>query len=270
MPLPGPDTVERVGLAPMLADRRHTALLWDVDGTLAPIVAQADQARVPEEASRLLGRLASQYGFVACVSGRQANDARRLVGVGAITYAGSHGLELLAPGALRPTIAQEAIELGTRVAEFVNRQDESELRQLRIRIEDKHPIWAFHWRGAPDEDEAQQRVKQIAEAATAEGLHVHHGRKVIELRPPIAFDKGAVVERMLAGSDCRFAVYCGDDRTDVDAFRALTRMEQDGRLKSALRVGVESPELPAEVTNESDLLVSGTQGVLEILRALAS
>ena len=54
---------------------------------------------MPEETSLLLGRLARRYGCVACVSGRSAAEARRLVGVGGIAYAGSHGAELLEPGA---------------------------------------------------------------------------------------------------------------------------------------------------------------------------
>ena len=76
-------------------------MLCDVDGMLAPIVRRADEARVSEETSILLGRLARRYALVACISGRSAADARRLVGVGGIAYAGSHGAELLEPGAAR-------------------------------------------------------------------------------------------------------------------------------------------------------------------------
>src|SRR5262249_20346941 len=71
------------------------ALLTDVDGTLAPIVARPELAAVPTAVSELLARLSERYALVGCVSGRRAEEARRLVGVEGIAYAGNHGLELL-------------------------------------------------------------------------------------------------------------------------------------------------------------------------------
>ena len=84
-------------LQPLLADPGRTGIFCDVDGVLAPIVRRADEARVSQETALLLSRLARRYGLVACISGRSAADARRLVGVGGIAYAGSHGAELLEP-----------------------------------------------------------------------------------------------------------------------------------------------------------------------------
>ena len=74
----------------MTADPGRAAIFCDVDGTLAPIVQRPEDAHVPEETSRLLGRLARRYGCVACISGRSVADVRRLVGVGGVAYAGSH------------------------------------------------------------------------------------------------------------------------------------------------------------------------------------
>jgi len=71
-------------LRPLTADPAHSALFFDVDGTLAPIVERAADAHVPKETSLLLSRLSRRYGCVACISGRAAADVRRLVGVGGI------------------------------------------------------------------------------------------------------------------------------------------------------------------------------------------
>ena len=81
-------------LAPLAAAPGRSALVLDVDGTLAPIVARPELARVPEETRAELARLAGRYLLVACVSGRAGEDARRLVGVDGIAYVGNHGLEL--------------------------------------------------------------------------------------------------------------------------------------------------------------------------------
>ena len=94
-------------LAPFRADPAHSAILLDVDGTLAPIVRHASDAHVPEATRALLIRIERRYGTVACVSGRRASDARRIVSIGSFTYVGNHGAELLRPGAMEPTVDPE-------------------------------------------------------------------------------------------------------------------------------------------------------------------
>ena len=85
-------------LAPLRADPAHSAVLLDVDGTLAPIVRRAEDAHVPEPTRAPLIAVARRYGLVACVSGRQATTARRIVSLGSITYVGNHGAEILRGG----------------------------------------------------------------------------------------------------------------------------------------------------------------------------
>src|SRR5918997_4096112 len=67
-------------LAPLTADPSRAAIFCDIDGVLAPIVTRAEEAQVRNETALLLSRLARQYALVACVSGRSAAEARRLVG----------------------------------------------------------------------------------------------------------------------------------------------------------------------------------------------
>jgi trehalose 6-phosphate phosphatase len=81
-------------LAALAADPPSAALFFDVDGTLAPIVAQPEDARVPDATRSELRRLATRYGLVACVTGRTGEVARAIVGVPELTYVGEHGLEL--------------------------------------------------------------------------------------------------------------------------------------------------------------------------------
>jgi trehalose 6-phosphate phosphatase len=256
-------------LRPLTAAPAQGAVLCDIDGTLAPIVQRAEDARVPEGVARLLAGLARRYGVVACISGRSAAEARRLVGVGAIAYAGSHGAELLEPGETRAAVVPEFKSWEKRVRQFAAERDTNELRGLRVRLEDKGPIVAFHWRGVPDEEAARSHVERIARQAEEAGLAVHWARKVLEIRPPVPVDKGQAVHRLLTRTEPRAALFGGDDATDLDAFEALESLVDAGQLDAAVRVGVRSDEGPAAIVERADLVVDGVEGFRRVLAVLA-
>jgi trehalose 6-phosphate phosphatase len=268
VPAPTAETLAAV-LRPLTDAPDRAAVLCDVDGTIAPIVERVGDAQVPDRAARLLGALATRYGCVACISGRAAADARRLVGVGRIAYAGAHGAEILAPGERTATVIPAFATWAAPVHRFVAERDDAELRRLRVRIEDKGPIMAFHWRGAPDEDEARTRLEAIAAEAEAGGLATHWGRKVMEVRPPVPISKGRAVDELVRMSGARTALFAGDDATDLDAFDALDALTEAGGLDAAVRVGVASDEGPAAIVDRADVVVDGTAGFLDVLAALA-
>jgi trehalose 6-phosphate phosphatase len=255
-------------LAPFVADPSRAAILLDVDGTLAPIVRHADDAHVPEPTRMPLIQIAKRYGLVACVSGRRAAVARRIVSLGSITYVGNHGTEVLRGGSTEVEVDPEIAEWAVRVRAWARKAHTEELDRLRVRAEDKEAIAAFHWRGAPDEAAAETAVAELAARAEAEGFATHWGRKVLEVRPPVAMDKGRGIERLLGGEGLAIALYAGDDRTDLDAFAGLRALVAEGRLGAALCVGVRSDETPPELEDAADVMVDGPVGVRELLLAL--
>lgn len=254
-------------VAPLLAEPEAAGVFLDVDGTLAPIAPHPDDARVPEPVQRKVAALARRYPEVACVSGRTAVEARRLVGIGAITYVGNHGMELLRPGGSpQPLPGLEPHAEAAR--DFAASLEPRRLRPHRIRVEDKGAVQAFHWRGSPDPDAARACVEGIATEADAAGLVPHWGRLVMEVRPPVEADKGKAVAQLVEEASLRHALYAGDDLTDVYAFRSLHELQAGGRLETAVRVGVVSEEGPAEIGREADVVVAGPEGVDRLLDAL--
>jgi trehalose 6-phosphate phosphatase len=226
-------------------DPPAAALLLDVDGTLAPIVASPERAAVPAATRAELERLGRTYGLVACVSGRTAEDAARIVGVEGIRYVGEHGLEL----------QPEADEWAGRLATFAASVQWPHEQGKRLTL-------SFHYRQAADEDAAEAYLREVAERALEEGLRPRWGRKVLEIRPPLDADKGTAVCALLEWSGLDRALYAGDDATDLDAFRGL-----DG-LEVAVRVAVVSDETPTDLGLAADLLVGGPGELLELLRQL--
>jgi trehalose 6-phosphate phosphatase len=253
----------------LLADPARAAILTDVDGTLAPIVERPEQAAVPEQASQLLADLCARFGLVGCISGRQALEARRLVGLDQLAYAGNHGLELLLPGDAAPRLDPGLAGEERAAADFVDAIDSAALADAGLRREDKGPIQSLHWRGAEDERRAEARAHEIAAAAGRAKLEPRWGRKVLELRPRGGGGKDAAVAALLAGEEIAVAIYAGDDRTDLDAFRRLRELREEGHLQTAICVGVISPEAPPELAEECDLPVEGPDGWLRLLAELA-
>jgi trehalose 6-phosphate phosphatase len=257
-------------IEPLRADPAHAAILLDVDGVLAPIVRHADDAHVPEPTRVPLIAVAKRYGLVACVTGRRATTARRIVSLGSITYVGNHGAEVLRGGATAVELDPEVAAWSRRIEEWARGAWSDRLHRLRVRAEDKDVIRAYHWRGAPDEAAAEAAVRDLADRAEADGFVVHWGRKVLEVRPPVELNKGRGVDRLLEGSAVTSAIYVGDDSTDIDAFESLRRRANEGQLENALCVGVRSDETPAELEAQADVLVDGPVGVRTLLSALAA
>ena len=257
-------------LRPVSSMRDRAAVFCDIDGTLAPIARRPDEAHVPEKTSRLLGSLGRRYRLVACVTGRSAAEGRRLVGVGSIAYVGAHGAEVLSAGESHAEVLPAFASWRDPVRRFSTKQDTKELRLLRIRLEDKGPIMAFHWRGAPDEEAARTRLEGIAREAEAAGLNTHWGRKVLEIRPPVRVDKGQAITELVRRTGVRAAVFGGDDATDLDGFAALDALVEEGALDAAVKVGVRSDEGPAGIVEQADLVVEGTAGFVSVLELLAA
>jgi trehalose 6-phosphate phosphatase len=256
-------------LAPLRDDPSHSAILTDVDGTIAPIVLDPGDASVPARTRELLRALAERYALVGCLSGRRALDARRVVGLDQLAYSGNHGFELLLPGEdeVRPDPSLDGHE--GDAPRFVDGLDRSELERVGIRTEDKGAIVGLHWRGAENEGAAESLAHEIASEAEWQGLVPHRGRKVLEIRPNVAVNKGIAVAALIPARPVDAALYGGDDRTDVDAFTALRTLRDDGQLKATACIAVASEESPAEVSEVADMTVPGPEGFVTVLETLA-
>jgi trehalose 6-phosphate phosphatase len=231
-------------VALLASDPARAAILLDVDGTLAPIVAEPAAARVPSATQAELRRLADRYALVACISGRPAADARTVVGIAELTYVGEHGLEL----------DPRAAAWAERIHAFASEAGRS--------VERKPHSVAFHFRTAPDEEAARRGLEEIAASAEAEGFRTRWGRKVLEVLPPIDASKRTAVETLLGEHELSRALYAGDDTTDLDAFAALDSLDV------AVRVAVSSSEGPGELAARADVVVASPEEVVELLRRL--
>ena len=208
-----------------VARERTGAMLvaLDFDGTLAPIVAHADDAAPPEATIRAVEALARRPDTrVAIVSGRGLEDAARRLPVSGLAFAGNHGMEIRGPG-------MQHVHPGAQAAAGTLRACRADIEAALTDIEgawveDKGLTLSVHYRNTPDALHGRVRDAVHSAARAREGLRVTDGKRVAEVRPDVDWDKGRallwLIDR-LGMSDASPVLYIGDDSTDEDAFRVL-------------------------------------------------
>ncbi|MGW5382484.1 trehalose-phosphatase [Nocardia sp. NPDC003963] len=202
-----------------LLEIENPAVLLDFDGTLAEIVTDPDAAEPVDGAAATLTELAALCP-VAVISGRGLDDLRRRLRVPGIWLAGSHGVELMAPDGSRrshPVPAGSGIVLDRAAAAL-----RAQLRDLGgVSVEQKPHTVAVHFRNATVAD-GERAIAAVRVYGRTVGLRVTSGRKIVELRPDIDWDKGDALRWILEHIDLPvLPIYLGDDVTDEDAFEAV-------------------------------------------------
>lgn len=234
----------------------------DFDGTLAPIVDDPASARPHDQAVEVLRQLAARWGRVAVVSGRPAAFlVEHLQGSGRTEFHGLYGLEHASsaegPIETHPDAGRwrDAVSAAADAAEAVLGRPATERKGLTVTL---------HYRSDPGLRATVERV--AADVARRYGLVIHDAKMSAELRPPVAVDKGTVLRRLATGLSA--VAFAGDDLGDLPALRELAAMRATG--VTTLSVASGGTETPPEVIEAADISVDGPDGIIAVLRELAS
>jgi trehalose 6-phosphate phosphatase len=193
---------------------RKPLFTFDIDGTLAPIVARPDAARIPDALQDAL-RCLCEAAPVAVLTGRGRDDAKRMLAFTPQYVLGNHGVEGL-PGWEERARAMAGVSTAWRDA--LAAATAPSLDEAGVLLEDKRYSLSLHYRHAPDHDHAE-RVIRSRVAALVPPAHVIPGKCVVNVLPPGAPTKGDSLRELLrtqVPSHC--AVYAGDDDTDEHVF----------------------------------------------------
>lgn len=272
-----------------LTQAGKVGLATDIDGTLSPMVASPEEATVSVECRAALTRLLELklYPVIAVVTGRSALDARRLVGIAELLYIGNHGLEILKPYETEPQplkAARPYPPLITSVLESLEYKLCHPKRETgwqdKLLFENKGVSASIHYRQCSEPEKARQEIlNQLTPLVRQSGLLVSEGKMVVELRPPVATNKGTALLDLVTSYQLDSLVYIGDDLADAQAFESLKNYQKEKFLIASnpnlnaftsLTIGVNSLELPAALAANADFLVEGVAGVEHLLNWLAS
>ena len=202
-----PEGVAR--LSTVLATR--PLLAFDIDGTLAPIVARPDAARLPDEVQLGLAQLAARAD-VAIITGRSVGDARRMLTFEPRYLIGNHGVEGL------PEWRKRAATFVQTVRGWHDALTACEaLIANGVVLEDKRYSLSLHYRQAANPSAACRAIRGCVDSLDPVPK-VIAGKAVVNLLPAGAPDKGEAMRALMVTTRCTGAIYVGDDDTDETVF----------------------------------------------------
>ena len=230
----------------------RAGVLLDFDGTLSPIVARPELARIRDGARDAIARLVGRYAVVAIVSGRTGDQLRELVGIEGVRLAALYGL------------ADDAPPLSAQVIDAVRA---AAAATPGTRLEPKGGSVAVHFRAAEDPVAVHaDLVESLTPIASAAHLELLPGKMVLELVPAGRPLKEGAVERIVEEERFDAVLYAGDDVADIRAFEALDRLAERGIR--TLKVSVHGRETPLALSDAADVVVDGPAGLVTLLRSL--
>ena len=242
----------------------------DFDGTLAPIVADPEQAHADPRAVAALGRLGSLLGTVAIITGRPARTAVRLggfrgvAGLGHLVVLGQYGVERWDAATDEFVIPPEPGQVASLTEEIPPLLDR--LGQGAAHVEHKGRAVVVHTRQLPDPDASFATLSgPLNDLAERHEMVVEPGKNVLEIRSP-GIDKGIALRDIVAETGAQQVVFIGDDLGDLPAYRVVEELRREGR--GGLLVCSASHEEDA-LSALADVVVEGPRGVAAWLEELA-
>lgn len=208
---------------------KYLFIFSDFDGTLAPIVKKPSKVRMPWKTKILLNKLSKNPGCkIAIVSGRAIRDVKSKAGLKNVVYVGNHGLEIEGP---RLNFCTPVLPGYKATLERIKEELSGKISAIKgVFIEDKGLSLSLHFRSVNENKRALVKTifHEIVILYKIKGIiKTKPGKMVLEVRPPVDWDKGKVVMWLLArqqfasGIKQVLPLYIGDDLTDEDAFKVL-------------------------------------------------
>lgn len=210
---------------------KNLFLFLDFDGTIAPIAKTPDKAKLSKETRKLLEALSGSPGRrLIFISGRSLSDIKKQVGIKGAIYSGNHGLEIEGPGIKFRFLLSPQYRSILKKIKIGLKQKIATLKGAFV--EDKGLTLSLHYRllnkrQVPCLEKIFEET--VARYLAMDKIKVNTGKMVLEVRPPVAWDKGKVAlwllgrQKFISSKKSALPIYIGDDVTDEDAFKALMK-----------------------------------------------
>ncbi|HTK06154.1 MAG TPA: trehalose-phosphatase [Ktedonobacteraceae bacterium] len=240
-------------------------MVFDIDGTLSPIAPTPDEARLFPGVVSLLEQ-ARHLAHVAIMTGRAIDNGAAMVNVEDLTYIGSHGLEWSEglPANHTVQISAEAMEYIEPCQQLLTLAEQQLADLPGILVERKNIGGAIHYRRSPDPEQARKTIlARLEQPARTDHLRLSEGKRVVEVKTPLAVNKGRALRTFVEHFALRGILFAGDDRTDLDAILEIERLRQEGL--AAVAIVVQHADTPPELLEHADVIVQEVDGMVHLL-----
>ena len=230
-----------------------TAIVTDVDGTLSEIVPKPDNALIDSEMREILKLLENKFKLMVFISGRTIENVRKMVDIPGALYIGNHGMEYQKDGKIE--LDPDALQYKTEIGE-IEKNLRKKLNLPGVILENKKTGLTVHYRLNEHQEMARISIlNEISQLVISKGLMISEGKKIIEIKPLNANNKGTIIRRIVDDYKIDQMIYCGDDTTDIDAFNAIKSLNRKPSFKGASIV-VLSKETSVNVVDSAQFYVN--------------
>ncbi|MGM1054960.1 MAG: trehalose-phosphatase [Bacteroidota bacterium] len=219
-----PNALKKIEELFEIKGNRKITIFLDYDGTLTPIISDPDAAELPDDNRKMITDLSNSTP-VAIVSGRDLRDLKSKIEIDTVIYAGSHGFDITGPDGLE--MVHESENEVTPALDEAEKYLKEQLKEIRgVKIERKKFAIAVHYRNVDQKDVQEVKEAVQKEADRNDILKTGSGKKILELKPDIDWNKGYALdwltEKLGWDKEKYLRIYIGDDITDEDGFEALS------------------------------------------------
>jgi trehalose 6-phosphate phosphatase len=237
----------------------ETAVITDIDGTISEIVPRPDEAEVDQEMRLILVEIQKRYKLLAFITGRPVESARKMVDIEDALYIGNHGMEYLQGNQI--ILDPEAANYQSQIRN-IEEILKNKLDMDGIILENKRTSLAIHYRLIKNQQKAKTTILKIIKTINlSPDLAVFTGRKIIEIKPKTVNNKGTIITEIVKKYDIKQLIYAGDDTTDQDAFKIISKLNKNSF--TGISIVVLSDETPQKVAEDADYSVGNIKELEE-------
>lgn len=231
----------------------QTAIITDIDGTISEIVPQPDEAIVGSEMKETLRKIGDKFKLLAFITGRTIEKARRMVNVEGALYVGIHGMEYQKNNHI--VYDPKTSRYRSQINELEDKLGKK-LDLPGIIMENKRTCLTIHYRLNKNHERARETIlNAIKSLKLSSELKISEGRKIVEIKPQIGNNKGAIINKIIDEFQINHLIYMGDNTTDVDAFKEIKSLDKCDSFQG-ISIVVLSTETPQYVMDSADYYVN--------------
>jgi len=242
-----------------------SGFITDIDGTITPTSADPLHVTVPEQNLHYLSKLVNKLSLVAVLSGRATQEITGLIHIPGVKYVGHYGLEWSEGDSivLHPEARPFLSAMRALAADIVS------LRNVDgIIIQDKYATISLHYRLSSQPEKTKEMIlDRLRKSPYIDGLRIIEESYVVGVVPPVDYDKGDAVKRLIQHNNLKAAIFMGDDNADVPGFRSIRSANANSDF-GGIAILVTGKNTPSEIIKEADYTLDGVNETTELLKWL--